>query len=210
MVTPLWFEMHCVENGFTGVGRKNCQVVGADHNLKLDPNGLFKVAALVWIFRGLMNSAGAWAETAEAARMRKCDILQDTCKDTDGAINAKTQSEAASIHTVDDLGWRERHLIMLRRVLPPDGGPQEVRPLPRCFFPLWPGNYSNLPSSCATAPVQLCLGPPLWLHYQHWSSLMAQSLQLRRLPLLAGLNRRYKDGGWEGWGGRRNKEKQAV
>lgn len=44
---------------------------------------------------------------------------------------------------------------------------------PFSSFPLWPGNYPNLPSSWAPAPV---LRPPLWLHYQRWSSLMAQWL----------------------------------
>lgn len=49
--------------------------------------------------------------------------------------------------------------------------PVEVRrKTPFSSFPLWPGNYPNLPSSWAPAPV---LRPPLWLHYQCWSSLMA-------------------------------------
>lgn len=39
--------------------------------------------------------------------------------------------------------------------------------------PPWPGNYPNLPSSCAPAPVPHWLRPPLWLHYQCWDSLMA-------------------------------------
>lgn len=38
------------------------------------------------------------------------------------------------------------------------------------IVPLWPGNYPNLPSSWAPAPA---LRPPLQLHYQRWSSLMA-------------------------------------
>lgn len=39
-------------------------------------------------------------------------------------------------------------------------------------FPPWPGNYPNLPSSCAPAPAPHWLRPPLWLHYQCWDSLM--------------------------------------
>lgn len=82
-----------------------------------------------------MNSAAARAETAEAVRRHKCEVLQDTCKDTDGAINAKMQSEAATFRIFDKLGRREWPLIMLHWVLPPDGGPQEVRHLPQRFSP---------------------------------------------------------------------------
>lgn len=41
------------------------------------------------------------------------------------------------------------------------------------ILPPWPGNYPNLPSSCAPAPAPPWLRPPLWLHYQCWDSLMA-------------------------------------
>lgn len=75
---------------------------------------------------------------------------------------------------------------MLHWVLPPDGGPQEVRHLPRRLFPPWPGNYPNLPSSCDAAPVQRRLGPPLRLHYQLWSSLMARLPQTAQAAAAGG------------------------
>lgn len=73
-------------------GGKNCQVVGAHHNLKLDPNGLFKVAVPVWIFRDLCTALerGQRQRRQRQRRQRECEkVWQDTCKDADGAISAK-------------------------------------------------------------------------------------------------------------------------
>lgn len=117
-------------------GGRNCQVVGADHNLKLDPNGLFKVAAPVWIFSHLC--------TARERKQRRRRQGERTSARSSGRTPARTQaeqsvrkmqSEAASLHILDDSGRREWHLIMLHWVLPPDGGPQEVRHLPRRLLP---------------------------------------------------------------------------
>lgn len=132
MVTPLWFEMHCVENGFTGVGRKNCQVVGADHNLKLDPNGLFKVAVLVWIFRDLWTALECKQRQREciSARFRRTPARTQT-QQSMRKCNQKQHHCTFS----DDWGRRELHLIMLHWVLHPDEGPQEVRHLPQRFSP---------------------------------------------------------------------------
>lgn len=74
---------------------------------------------------------------------------------------------------------------------------------PSSSFPPWPGNYPNLPSSCAAAPVQRWLGPPLWLHYQRWSSLMA------RRRLRAGCWQRQTGGGkGKRWWPRRRRRKR--
>lgn len=169
-------------------GGKNCQVVGADHNLKLDPNGLFKVAAPVWIFRDLCT---ALERGQRQRRQRECISARRFGRtpartQTEQSVR-KMQSEAASFHIFDDSGRREWRLIMLHWVLPPDGGPQEVRHLPRRLFPPWPGNYPNLPSSCDAAPVQRRLGPPLWLHYQRWSSLMARLPQTAQAAAAGGV-----------------------
>lgn len=70
----LWwrrFDLKCIvwKMDLQESGGKNCQVVGADHNLKLDPNGLFKVAAPVWIFRDLCT---ALERGQRQRRQREC------------------------------------------------------------------------------------------------------------------------------------------
>lgn len=73
------------------------------------------------------------------------------------------------------------------------------------IVPPWPGNYPNLPSSCAPARVPHWLRPPLWLHYQCWDSLMAWR------PHRAGCRRRETTGAGEeevagGGGGEQGEE----
>lgn len=129
----LWwrrFDLKCIvwKMDLQESGEKNCQVAGADHNLKLDPNGLFKVAVLVWIFRDLWTALECKqrqrqcrsarfrrtpARTQTQQSMRKCNQKQHHCTFS------------------DDWGRRELHLIMLHWVLHPDEGPEEVRHLPR-------------------------------------------------------------------------------
>lgn len=128
--------MHCVENGFAGVGRKNCQVVGADHNLKLDPNGLFKVAAPVWIFRDLCTALEREQRQRRQHECTNAGRFGRTPASTQMEQSVrKMQSEVASAHIFDDSGRREWRLIMLHWVLPPDGGPQDVRHLLRRLSP---------------------------------------------------------------------------
>lgn len=96
--------------------------------------------------------------------------MEDTCK-KDWAITVTVKSEKHNF-TFWSREQRGSHLIMLQFVLfqlSPAGNET-----PFSSFPLWPGNYPNLPSSCAPAPVPHWLGPPLWLHYQCWSLLMAR------------------------------------
>lgn len=134
MVTPLWFKMHCVENGFTGVGRKNCQVVGADHNLKHDPSGVFKVATLVWIFRDL------WTEVnceQRQHRQHKC-INRGFAEHLQGhwwsnrCQNAISGNIISHFQQFRPTGVAPNYVALGSS---PDGGPQEVRHLPRRFSP---------------------------------------------------------------------------
>lgn len=173
MVTLLWFEMHCVENGFTGVGRKK-PGVGADHNLKLDLIGSSKSPS-VWIFRTYVQSVCERPKPQlQKQHVHTCTHgrdAEDTWKNREWAITVTTKSEKHHF-TFSSLERRVSHLIILHSVrLRSRSAGSET---PSSSFPPWPGNYPNLPSSCAAAPVPHWLRPPLWLHYQCWSSLMAR------------------------------------
>ena len=142
---------------------------------------------------------------------RPAHTCEDTCTDRGRAITITTKSDMYHF-TFWSLKWlkhvffpslffsseqRGSHLIILC--------PSAIEACRKWVFvivPPWPGNYPNLPSSCAPAPAPHWLRPPQWLHYQCWDSLMAWRASLCRLLVME------KPGGEEGRGKRTQEDEE--